>query len=120
MNVQAINFLLVLLFTHSLLVSWGGGSPIFPALLDLSMRSALVASKNATPTRSVPKSRVVWAVEQVLCGVCYNFQRGQYGEVCMVVLTLYEYDLFVLIWAMVRRVCLVTVSSVVFIGGGGV
>ena len=50
-------------------------------------------------------------------------QRGQYGEVFVLVLTLYKYDmrkgdLFVLRWASVRRVCLGRVSSVVFIGGG--
>ena len=61
------------------------------------MRSAEVASKDAIPTGSVHNSRgdrFVCSVEQV-CG-----------------------DLFVLSWASVRRVCLRSVSFVVFIGGG--
>ena len=43
------------------------------------MRSAQMASKDATPTGSVDKSRGnrhVCAVEQVLCGVCFYFAEG--------------------------------------------
>ena len=61
------------------------------------------------------------AVEQVLC--VSIFQRGQNDEVCLLVSILCKYhlrkgDLFVLSWARLRRVCLASVSSVVFIGGG--
>ena len=43
--------------------------------------------------------------------VYYFFQGGQYGEVCMFVLTLCKYDLwkgdlFFMSWTRVRRVCL--------------
>ena len=41
-------------------------------------------------------------------------QRVQNGEGCVFVSTLCMYDLFVLSWVKVRRVCLGSVSSVVF------
>ena len=95
------------------------------------MQSAQVASKDATPTVSVYKSLgdmscvYVCAVKQV-CVVCVSIlQRGQYNEVYVFASTLCNYDLrtsniFVLSWARVRRVCLGSFSSVVFIGGCGV
>ena len=89
------------------------------------MRSAYVASNDTTPTRSVHKSKD----DTVVC-MCVWLNRccvawGQHGEVCVSASTLCKHglrkgDLFVLIWAMVRRVCLGSVCSVVFIGGGGV
>ena len=53
------------------------------------------------------------------CRVCVSiFQGEQYGEVCVFGSTLCKYDLrkvdlFVLSWAMVRPLCLGSVSSVV-------
>ena len=64
----------------------------------------------------------MYAVEHVLYGVYFCFADGQYGEVCMFGSTLYDLrngDVSVLSWARVRRMCLGSDSSVVFIGGGG-
>ena len=87
--------------TPSLYHGGGGGESDIPTLLDTTQ----VASKNATPTVSVHKSnghRVVCAVEHVLCGVCFYFASILCSEL-----------------GHVRRVGLRSVSSVVFIGGGG-
>ena len=78
---------------------------------------------------SVHKSRVDIVVCMCVqlnkcCVVCVSaLHMRQYGEVCVFALNLCKYDLrkgdlFVLRWARVRRVCLGSVSSVVFIGGG--
>ena len=52
------------------------------------MRSAQVASKDATPTGLVHKSRgdrvlCIFMCAAVVHVLCASFQRGQYGEVCV-------------------------------------
>ena len=56
---------------------------------------AQVASKDATPTGPVHKSRGDTIVELNMCWmVCISIsQRGQYDEVCVFASTLCKYDL---------------------------
>ena len=73
------------------------------------MRSARVASKDATPTESFHKSRADRVVcmcvrlNRCWCGVCL-FCIG--NEVYVFASTLCKHDLFVLRWATVRQVLL--------------
>ena len=66
------------------------------------------------------------AVEEMICVVCvWMLQRGYSGDGCVLALTLCKYDLrkgdlFVLIWARVRRVRWGNLSSELLMCGGGV
>ena len=65
------------------------------------------------------------SVEEMMCAVCASVTGGQSGDVCDLASTLCKYDLrngdlFVLSWAMVRRVRRGSISSELLMCGGGV
>ena len=66
----------------------------------------------------------VGVVEEMMCVVCVVLQRGPSGDGCDLLSTLCKYnlrkgELFVLIWARVRRVRQESISSELLMCGGG-
>ena len=89
------------------------------------------ASSAVTPAGSVHKSRgdnmvYMWVQLKLWCVLCvWVLQNGQSGDVCDLASSLCKYDLrtgylFVVSWAMVRRVRWGIISSELIMSGGGV
>ena len=122
--------LVVVVFTHSLDPCLGGESD-HPAFCPPASISLHLASTSITPAGSVHKSRGdsvvrMWVQLKRRCVSCvWVLQRGHSGDGCDLASTLCKYDLrkgdlFVLGWAMVRRVRRGSISSELLMCGGGV
>ena len=114
----------------TLAIGGGGAESDIPACVPPASFSVHLASIAVTPAGCIPKSRgdnvvCMWVQLKKLCFLCMCvLQKGHCGDDCDLVSTfckddLRKGDLFVLSWAMVRRVRRGSISSELPMCGGG-